>query len=123
MYGGIIKEVNKLWLQIASKNTLSAIDHQCKTINTNIVEVQAQNVFFWLLDDVELVNWKTQLFYLQDYGFVRIFTTHLFSLLQLKKQYRNLQMQIYQSSYFKMIQMMKKISLLGLCLHTKKAHC
>jgi hypothetical protein len=40
------KEVNKLRLQIASKNTLSVIDYQGKTINTNIAEVQAQNVVF-----------------------------------------------------------------------------
>jgi hypothetical protein len=66
-------------LQIASKKTLSVIDHQGKTINTNIAEVQAQNVVFWLLDDIELVDWTTTTFYLQDYGFVRIFTTHLFS--------------------------------------------
>jgi hypothetical protein len=39
--------------------TLSAIDHQGKTINANIVEVQAQNVVFWLLDDIELVDWTT----------------------------------------------------------------
>ncbi len=49
VYGGIMKEVNKLWLQISSKNTLSTIDHQGKTINTNIAEVQAQNMFFGLL--------------------------------------------------------------------------
>ncbi len=58
VYGGIMKEVNKLRLQIASKNTLSAIDHQGKTINTN-AKVQAQNVFFWPLDDIELVDWTT----------------------------------------------------------------
>ena len=79
VYGGIMEEVNELRLQIASKKTLSAIDHQGKTINTNIAEVQAQNVVFWLLDDIELVDWTTEIFYLQDYGFVRIFTTHLFS--------------------------------------------
>jgi hypothetical protein len=49
VYGGIMKEVNKLWFQIASKNSLSAIDHQGKTINTNIAKVQAQNVVFGLL--------------------------------------------------------------------------
>ncbi len=59
VYGGIMKEVKKLRLQIASKNTLSAIDHQGKTINTNIAEVQAQNVVFWPLDDIELVDWIT----------------------------------------------------------------
>jgi hypothetical protein len=49
VYGGIMIEVNKLRLQIASKITLSAIDHQGKTINTNIAKVQAQNVFSFLL--------------------------------------------------------------------------
>ncbi len=79
VYGGIMEEVNELRLQVASKKTLSAIDHQGKTINTNIAKVQAQNVVFWLLDDIELVDWTTTNFYLQDYGFARIFTTHLFS--------------------------------------------
>jgi hypothetical protein len=74
-----MEEVNELRLQIACKKTLSVIDHQDKTINNNIAKVQAQNVVFWLLDDIELVDWTTTFFYLQDYGFVRIFTTHLFS--------------------------------------------
>jgi hypothetical protein len=38
VYEGIMEEVNELWLQIASKKTLSAIDHQSKTINTNITK-------------------------------------------------------------------------------------
>ncbi len=46
VYGGIMEEVNELWLQIASKKTLSAIDHQGNTLNTNIAKVQAQNVVF-----------------------------------------------------------------------------
>ncbi len=74
-----MKEVNELRLQIASKNTLSAIDHEGKIINTNIANIQAQNVVFWLLDDIELVDWTTTFFHLQDYGFVMIFTTYLFS--------------------------------------------
>ncbi len=49
VYGGIMEEVNELRLQIASKKTLSAINHQGNTINTNIAEVQAQNVFFCFL--------------------------------------------------------------------------
>ncbi len=52
-----MKEVNKLRLQNASKNTLSAINHQGKTINSNIAKFQAQNVVFWPLDDIELVDW------------------------------------------------------------------
>ncbi len=39
VYGGIMDEVNELSLQIASKKTLSAIDYQGKTINTNIAKV------------------------------------------------------------------------------------
>jgi hypothetical protein len=41
VYGGIMDQVNELRLQIATKKTLSAIDHQGKTINTNIAKVQA----------------------------------------------------------------------------------
>jgi hypothetical protein len=74
-----MKEVNKLQLQITSKNNLFAIDHQGKTINTNVAKVQAQKVFFLLLDDIELVDLTITYFYLQDYGFVRISTCHLFS--------------------------------------------
>jgi hypothetical protein len=61
VYGGSMGEVNELWLQIVSKKTLSAIDCQGKTINTNIAEVQAQNVFL-LLDDIKLTNWTTTIF-------------------------------------------------------------
>jgi hypothetical protein len=56
---GIMEEVNELRLQIASKKTLLVIDHQGRTINTNIAKVPAQNVVFWLLDDIELVDWTT----------------------------------------------------------------
>ncbi len=44
-----MKEVNELRLQIDSKNTLSCIDRQRKSFNTNIAKVQAKNVFFGLL--------------------------------------------------------------------------
>jgi hypothetical protein len=60
VHGGIMKEVNELWLQIEkNKKTLSCIDHQGKNFNTNIAKVQAQNVVFWTLDDLELVDWTT----------------------------------------------------------------
>ena len=35
---------------------------QGKSFNTNIAEVQAQNVVFWLLDDIELLDWTTSIF-------------------------------------------------------------
>ncbi len=57
-----MEEVNELRLQIASKKTLSAIDHQGKIINTNIAKVQAQNDVFLPLDDIELVDWTTRFF-------------------------------------------------------------
>jgi hypothetical protein len=57
VYGGIMKEVDELRLQIASNSTLSAIDHEGQTLNTDIAKVQAQNVVFWPLDDTELVDW------------------------------------------------------------------
>ncbi len=59
VYGGIMKEVNDLRLQIYSIKTLSCIDCQGKSFNTNIAEVQAQNVFFWPLDEIELVDWTS----------------------------------------------------------------
>ncbi len=51
--------MNDLRKQIDSKKTLSCIDHQDKSFNTNIAKVQAQNVVFLPLDDVELVDWTT----------------------------------------------------------------
>jgi hypothetical protein len=41
-----MKEVNDLRLQIDSKKAISCIDCQGKIFNTNIAEVQAQNVAF-----------------------------------------------------------------------------
>ncbi len=49
VYGGIMKEMNELRLQVASNNSLSAIDHQDKIFNANIAKVQAQNVALSLL--------------------------------------------------------------------------
>ncbi len=49
IYEEIMNEVNDLRLQIDSKKTLSCIDRQGKSFNTNIAEVQAQNVVFCLL--------------------------------------------------------------------------
>ncbi len=59
VYGGIMKEVNDLQLQISRKNTFSAIDHHGKIFNNNIAEVQAENLVFWPLDDIELVDWTS----------------------------------------------------------------
>jgi hypothetical protein len=71
VFWGIMKEANDLRLQIDSEKTLSCIDCQSKIFNTNIAEVQAQNVVFWPLDDFELVDWTTtnkfaRLWYCED---------------------------------------------------------
>ncbi len=58
---------------------------------------------------------------LQDYGFVRISTTHLFSNWQSKKQFRNLPIGILQSSCLKTIQTMKK-SVCWDYVFTQKGH-
>ena len=41
------------------KKPFSCIDRQGKSFNTNIAKVQAQNVAFLPLDDIELVDWTT----------------------------------------------------------------
>ncbi len=48
--------MNELRLQIDGKKILSCIDCQGKSFNTNNAKVQAQNVVFWPLDDIELVD-------------------------------------------------------------------
>ena len=112
-----MEEVNELRLQIARKKTLSAMDHQGKTININIAELQAQNVVFWLLDDIELVDWTTTNFLFARLWFCE--DIHHSSILKLaiEKQFRNLHMQIYQASCFKMIQTMKE-SVCLVCVFT-----
>jgi hypothetical protein len=118
-----VKEVNELQLQIASKKALSAIDHQGKTFITNIAEVQAQNCVFWLLDDIEVVDWTTtnflfaRLWFCEDIHHSSILKLAIVKAIQ-KSTNANLSSKLFQddSNY-------KKISLLGLCLHTKKAHC
>jgi hypothetical protein len=44
-----MKAMHELRVQLYGRHTLSAIDHQGKTVNTNIAEVKAKNVVFSLL--------------------------------------------------------------------------
>jgi hypothetical protein len=123
VYGVLLmKEVNDMQLQIDSKKTFLTLNCQGKSFNTNITKVQAQNVVFGLLIMLNYLIGQLQT-NLQDYCFVRISTTHLFSNWQSKKQFRNLPIGLFQASCLKMIHMMKKIILLHLCLHTKRALC
>ncbi len=123
VYGGIMEEVNELQLQIARKTTLSAINHQGKMIITNISKVKAQNVVFWLLDDIKLLDWTTtiylfaRLWFCEDINHSSILKLAIVRAIQ-KSTNTNLSSKLFQddSNY-------EKISLLGLCLHTKWAHC
>ncbi len=122
VYGGTMEEMNELRLQIASNNAPSAIDHEGQTINTNIANVQAQNVVFWSLDDIELVDWTStnkfaRFWFCED--------IHHSSILKLAIE-RAIQQSTnanLSSKLFKDDSNYEKISLLGLCLHTKRAHC
>jgi hypothetical protein len=49
IYGGIMKEVNELRLQIDSKKNLSCIDCQGESFNTYIAKVKPKRGFFGLL--------------------------------------------------------------------------
>ncbi len=79
-----------------------------------------QNVVFWPLDDIELVDWTTtnkfaRLWFCED--------IHHSSILKLaiKKQFRNLPIGIFQASCLKIIQTMKK-SVCWVCVFTQKGH-
>ncbi len=121
VYGGIMKEVNDL-LQIDPKNTLSSIDCQGKSFDTNIAEVQAQNVVFLPLNDIELVDLTN------TYNFARLWfceDIHHSSILKLtiKKAIQKSNNWNLSSKLFQDDSNDEKISLLGLCLHTKRARC
>ncbi len=74
-----MEEVNELRLQIASKKTLSAIDHQGKPSILIFLMFKPKMMFYGFLMVLNYWTGHLQFFYLQDYGFVRVFTTHLFS--------------------------------------------
>jgi hypothetical protein len=104
-------------LQIDCKKTLSCIDRQRKSFNTNIAKVQAQNVICWPLDDVELVDWTT------TNKFARLWfceNIHYSSILKLaiKKAIQKSPNWNLSSKLFEDDSNNEKISLLGLCLHT-----
>ncbi len=74
-----MEEVNALRLQIASKKTLSVII-KAKPSILILPKFKPKMLFFGFLMILNyLILGQLQIFHLQDYGFVRIFTTHLFS--------------------------------------------
>jgi hypothetical protein len=52
-----MKVLNELMVQISKKKILLVIDHQGRTINTNIAEVQAKDVAFPIPNNIEFVDW------------------------------------------------------------------
>jgi hypothetical protein len=88
-------------------------------IDTNIAEVQAKKVVLWPLDDVELIDWSNTN-YLARFWYCH--DIHHFSILKLaiEKAIKNLHIIFYQASCLMMTLTMNKISLLGVCLHTRR---
>jgi hypothetical protein len=116
-----MKEVNDLRKQIDSKKTLSCIDHQGKKFNYNIAKVQTQNVVFWPLDDIELVDWTTtnkfaRLWFCEDIHHSSILKLAIKKAIQ-KSANWNLSSKLFEDDSNN-----ENISFLGLCLHTKRTH-
>jgi hypothetical protein len=53
------KALNKLRVQLSTKHTHYAINHQSKTVNTNIAENQANSIVLFSIDKVGLIDWTT----------------------------------------------------------------
>jgi hypothetical protein len=108
--------------KLIDKKTLSCIDRQGKGFNTNSAKVLAKNVVFWPLDDIELVDWTSTnkvaiLWFCEDIHHSPILK------LAIKKAIQKSTSSNSSSKLFQDDSNDKKISLLGLCLHTKRAHC
>jgi hypothetical protein len=104
------------------KKTLFCIDCQGKSFNTNIAKNQAQNVVFWPLDDTELVDWTTTnkfviLWFCEDIYHSSILKLAIKKAIQKSPDW-NLSSKLFEDDSNN-----EKISLLDLCLHTKRAHC
>ncbi len=69
-YRILVKAINEMRIQLSTKNTLSAIDQNGRTFNTDIVEIHAKQVCL-SIDDVEFYDWALEnkfarLWYCQD---------------------------------------------------------
>lgn len=58
-YQILLKAVNEMRIQLSTKNTLSAIDRNGRTFNTNIAEIHATSVCL-SIDDVEFYEWASE---------------------------------------------------------------
>ncbi len=121
VYQGIMEEVNDLRLQIERKKTISCVNRQGKSFNTNIAKVPAQNVVFFPLDDIELVDWTTtnefaRLWFCEDIHHSSILKQALKKAIQKSNNWN------FSSKLFEDDSNDEKNQMLGLCLHTKRAH-
>ncbi len=94
-----MKEVNNLWFQIDRKITFLALIVKRKASILILPEFKPEMWFFGLLMILNYLIGQLQII-LQDYDFVRISTTHLFSNWQSKKQFRNLPIGFFSSKLF-----------------------
>ncbi len=80
------------------------------------------NVFFWPLDDIELVDWTTtnkfaRLWFCENIHHSFILKLAIKKTIQISTNW-NLSSKLLEDDSNN-----EKISLLGLCLHTKRVHC
>jgi hypothetical protein len=59
VYGAIMKVLNEMRVQMTLKKTLHVLACQGRNINTNVAEIQAKDVVFPTIDDLELVDWTS----------------------------------------------------------------
>ncbi len=116
-----MKEVNDLRLQIDRKKTLPCIDRQGKSYNTNIAEVKAQNVFFWPLDDIELVDWTTTNQFARLWFCVDIHHSPILKL-AIKKAIQKSPNWNLSSKFFQDDSNDEKKSVCWVCVFTQKGH-
>ncbi len=55
-YQILLKAINEIRIQLSTKNTLSAIDRNGHTFNTDIMEIHAKQVCL-SIDDAEFHDW------------------------------------------------------------------
>ncbi len=113
-----MKVLNELRLHISKKQNLLVIDLQGRTFNTNIAKVQAKDVIFCHLNYIEFVDWTSTNRFARFWYFRDI--PHSSILKQaIEKAINKSPDHLKSSKLFEDEPTINKISLLGLCSHTK----
>jgi hypothetical protein len=105
--------------KVIAKKPFLAFIVKAKASILILLKFKPKMLFFWLLDDIELVDWTTtnkfaRLWFCED--------IHHLSILKLaiKKQFKNCPIGFFQASCLKMIQTMKKNQFVRfMCSHKK----